>query len=208
MHHDHGTISLCFRWGLVEWKRKQRGGASFIRLKEISAVVLSLAKNPMIGAGRMGNIRTRITRHMAIDATVRRRLLQAFAQREAATVLLVTAQAGLSVMSHALLGRRTLVRIVAGNAANLVLLVAALETAALVHLLDMADRFLLTRFRCANEHRPKQFQRQSRAIVIQASTATGDTSITTKMTLLADRLTQAPVEMTRIDDRVIDGRSI
>src|SRR5262249_29185385 len=81
---------------------------------------------------------------------------------------------------------------------------AALETTALVHLLDMAHRFrALPRFRGPDKHRPERLQRQTRAEVVKPAAVTHDPGLARQVALLADGLAQGPLQVAGVDDGVV-----
>src|SRR5207249_10532142 len=133
------------------------------------------------------------------DTTVVRLLLPALRDRDGAALGLVAGQAPAAVELDALLRRRPLVWVVARNAPEFPR--AGLETAALVHLLDLPDRpRVRVQLRQAREHRPDLVQRQPRAEVERIAAAPQHPLLALQVALLAHRVARQWVEFLRVND--------
>src|SRR5262245_45540359 len=143
---------------------------------------------------------------MAGNAAVLGVFFQSRRPRQRAIRLDMTFQATVAVISRALLLGRQLVRVVAGNAPELAVALAFLETPAGVHLLDRADEFvvgpLLGR---PHKIRDETTERKAGPVFEIRTAARQDAGRALQVTLLTNRLAQRVREMTRINNLDIDA---
>ena len=162
------------------------------------------AWDAVIGRGGVRDVRGGVARHVAIDAAILRTLLDALGRGQRATVLLMAVEARSTVMSNACLGANTLVWVMAGDAANTLILAAAAITTAVVHLFDVVDCPVVRPL--AHKDGTERRQRQAGAEVVKTTAAADDSCLPFEVTLLADRIAQTRRETAGVDDRIVEGR--
>ena len=151
----------------------------------------------------MGDVAGGKTLHVAGDAVVPRRCLDPLGVRLAAGLVLVTRLTTAAVECHPFRRCRHGMRIVAGSAAQPA--GTGLETAALIHLLDVADGpAARPKFGRADENGPELVQRQPRPVVERLPATPLLAPFTLEVALLADPLTQLGRQVAGIDNGVVE----
>src|SRR5262249_10301246 len=141
------------------------------------------ARNPMIGSCRVGNIGSGESRHVALDATVLFAFQTADAGFKLTALIRMASLAALSIIADFRRGVREVMRIVAGDASQLV--TTRLKAPAGIHLLHMADRFLLVKGPSWPDiNGNKLVQGKARAIIVQPPIPFLDAEFSLEMTLL------------------------
>ncbi len=111
----------------------------------------------------------------------------------------MTCEATVAVICDFLRGRREMVRIVAGDAAELTL--TGPKTLAFVHLFELADKTLFSPPRRLHKHCPKAAKRQPGAIIFVAPANAHNSSTASQVALRTDVVAELRRQIGGIDDR-------
>jgi hypothetical protein len=152
-----------------------------------SAIILfgRKTRNSMIRNSGVSDVGAAKSGHVTVDATVIRAAHAPDADRETATIFLVTTEAALPVIFLPFFSGGPVVRVVAGGAVHF--LFASQETPAGAHLFEVANGpLLIPEFWRKDEHGNKQAPRKARPVVGPLPPASFHSGYTLKMALLAD----------------------
>src|SRR5262249_31294376 len=146
----------------------------------------------------------RIARQVTAGAVVLRALLQPLLGRLGAAAVAVALEAAAAVEGDAAFGGDRRVRVVTGDAAELLLVAAALEATAEEHLFDVVERLGVAVGPVGDEDGEELVQRQAGAEVVTAAAVAEHANLAGEVALLTDRLAERGRELAWVDDGVID----
>src|SRR5262249_31426432 len=154
------------------------------------------ARNAVFGGCGMGDVRRRVTGHVAVDAAILWTGLEPLFAPQAASMRLVAGEAAFAEMRYTVCLRRFDVRIVARDTTHLA--GTLLKALALIHLFNMIDRVVIVAV--VDDHGPERLERHSWPVVEHPAATARQPFFPLQMALLADRFPQCRGKVPWVDD--------